>query len=505
MTFQDALWRHAAAEGLSCRRVPYFHPRVEAFARRVRLLDQLLGEQGKSGALAASMEAVRSFRYRLTDTPLPLVEVARCVGERLRDADRLADIAQTVPQRGVIDLAVMILDDIRALAVSSDDPVGDGVRTGLRELSDEGVVGERRLVVVLRRQLALDQVQAAFGPEVDVLTAADAVALAGCGGLVVVGLPAWFEQRLFRCPPADRAVFVHPQWVAERPVDLTRVITAKPRMLDLGPVSTPGPSAGPLIPDEDPSPSTRWSAESALYASKADDGGPEVVTRLFGLASGDYAFFERSGDVQVVDISARDTQVMYCPVADCHVGDYLVVRVRGQADYVAPVADFLLGADAIHLRSWQRLWKASLRVAVAAKGASEIADLLSSFGASHASPDNVRRWAQSSSLIRPRDEADRCALGQLLDLGGVDESELWSAMERIDDAHHAASRLVRQRLLSELEGGDMVRVADEGWADFDVADIADEGALRVARVEWIDQEFHLVAVGACRRLFSGGS
>lgn len=500
MSFQEAMRRHSAAEARHLWRVPFEHAGIERFARNVRALERALGEQATEGALVEPISALRAFRYRLTDVPLPIARVAAAMADELARAERLIDIAETVPDGDAVALALAVLGDIWDLVPASDDPLGDAVRDGLAQVRATTGQPAGRVAVVLSRSQFAPEVGEVMGPDVDVISETAAVALDSCCGIVAVGLPSWFEPRLLRCPPVPAVAFAYPAWAADPPVDLARLITTGNRIVDLGPSPSRGADAAPDLLDDDRASRVAWSSDMALTALRGEEGARDVAARLFGLDSGDFAFLETTGKVQVVDIGGSAVDITYGPVADSAVGEYIVLRVKGDSDYIAPLANALMGEEAEGLRTWQRLWKRSLSDAITALGLPRTTALLAAAGATHASSENVRRWAHAHHHIRPRDAADRSALTGVLDFGAIDGVDLWSGMERIDEAHHQAARVVRKRLLAELEAADLSRVLDDGWSDIEVEELVGEGALRIARIAWIDDDAHTVSSSVCRRL-----
>jgi hypothetical protein len=230
------------------------------------------------------------------------------------------------------------------------------------------------------------------------------------------------------------------------------------------------------------------------------DGQTEIVrASLFVLASGEgvYLRCEDGARAYVAEIGAA-VSVRQEPVADVGPGTFLVLRTEGDGDYIRAIADRLLGPKKAALRAKQDRWSAQLREALEVLGADEVVRALKKAGATHASVSNVRRWSEPES-IRTRDPADFWAILELA--GRRDEAqEDWKAMAAIHAAHVSAGQLVRSLLMDEIGKGDAEALAEQGWADYEVAEIEGEGTLRVARVEARSPEAVDVAIHQTRRL-----
>jgi hypothetical protein len=155
---------------------------------------------------------------------------------------------------------------------------------------------------------------------------------------------------------------------------------------------------------------------------------------------------------------------------------YLLLRTAGGGDFIAPLADRILGSLAAARRSQQAEWKEKLL-----EGACEqfgaltrrelshrIARYLETAGPNGAKAANIYYW-MGSKCIRPRDREDFSAMLHFAGMEGREE-ELWGAMGDIDSAHRQAGHHIRQMLLQKIATASMETLECDGEMDFDLGD-----------------------------------
>ena len=166
---------------------------------------------------------------------------------------------------------------------------------------------------------------------------------------------------------------------------------------------------------------------------------------------------------------------------------YLLLRTAGGGDFIAPLANRILGAAATKRRSEQAEWKERLNCrAVERFGSKSRRDLsslvcsnLQSQGLSQPRPANVHYW-MSSKCIRPRKSEHFAAI---LKFAGLEErtEELWSAMAEIDRAHRRAGHLIRKMLLQKISHASLEPLERDGQMDFELGD-EDGGSLSAYQI-----------------------
>ena len=145
-------------------------------------------------------------------------------------------------------------------------------------------------------------------------------------------------------------------------------------------------------------------------------------------------------------------------------------------DFIAPLADRILGQAAAERRSEQAEWKERvLRAATEQFGYAsrcELSSLISSHLRLHGAPDvrpaNVHYWV-SSKCIRPRKREDFTAILSFAGLQDRD-NELWVAMGNIDRAHRRAGHFIRRMLLQKIAQTSLEPLERDGEMDFELGD-----------------------------------
>jgi hypothetical protein len=152
------------------------------------------------------------------------------------------------------------------------------------------------------------------------------------------------------------------------------------------------------------------------------------------------------------------------------------------ADYVAEVADGLLGERSLRLRKLQRTWKTRLKRAVRASDPTSIAVKLIDLGSVRANESNIRNWI-SVRHIKPHKYEDFRAILTLVELEEP-APRFWKAMRQIDCAHKRAGQLIRRRLLRQVRGEALSDLQKLGQKEFSIEEgsRATITALRVASI-----------------------
>lgn len=174
-------------------------------------------------------------------------------------------------------------------------------------------------------------------------------------------------------------------------------------------------------------------------------------------------------------------------------GQYLLLRTSGGGDFIAPLADRILGALAPQRRSEQAEWKTRLvSTAIQRFGPASRRDLaqqvcarLRAGGRPQTQPGNVYYW-MSSKCIRPRSEEDFAAILSFAGMGAR-ARELWAAMGEINRAHIRAGHLIRRMLLQRISESSLEPLARDGEMVFDLGE-HDGGTLSAFQITGIQVE-----------------
>jgi hypothetical protein len=224
---------------------------------------------------------------------------------------------------------------------------------------------------------------------------------------------------------------------------------------------------------------------------------------LYLLASGDGVYLEagEGSRAYVVELEV-DVSIHQELTSQIVSGDFLVLRTEGEGDYIRAIADSILGRKAAGLREMQAWWKQCLADRVRRSGLHAVRGALEEAGAIRANDQNIRQWVRPDN-IRTRAPEDFSAILEVIG-ARARLNEIWEGMGLIDSAHRKAGHQVRQLLVELLLHGDSSALVAHGWADFDVAEIEGEGALRVARVDDRAPSTERVPRSRTRRPFAVG-
>jgi hypothetical protein len=173
------------------------------------------------------------------------------------------------------------------------------------------------------------------------------------------------------------------------------------------------------------------------------------------------------------------------------------VRTSGGGDFIAPLADRILGNFSSKRREQQAEWKNQLAATASQRFgsvgrrelAAKVASELSLQGRSEIRPANVHYW-MSAKCISPRKAEDFAAI---MNFSGLQDrtEELWAAMNEIDRAHKRAGFLIRRMLLQKIAQASLVPLERDGEMVFDLGD-QDGGTLSAFQITGIqDVEFEV--------------
>jgi hypothetical protein len=468
---------------------------IEDFSLSVAALLACLGEDREEDWWTRIVRPLKALRWRLATVPLPVNHPAVGVQEA-SDAlvPLLRETVDTSPQTA--PEAAAVADRLEHLWAAAADPLGDAVR------SLTGVAAADTVAIVLTDARSSQAVEAAF-------TGHPVTTVAGllrrtAQEVIAVGPSAWFDRKLLQAPRAGTFHFVYYAWLRDpQPqLDLMAHGSASLRCsIAPAPERPARPARATPVDPVEWVPHIEWDAV-ARAGRAGGPGGEPIEARLFTIASNEGIYLDaRDGSEAFVAEVEDEITVRYRDVSEIRPGHYLIARTAGEADYIVPEADKLLGRDAKHLRALQHHMKDRLHAVAVELGVSGTARRLQALGSVRAADiNNVRNWV-SPRNIRTEDPSDFLAICRLI--GEEDRFDsLWHAMGRVSSAHRDAGRTVRHRLVEELRKGDVIQLVGQGWADYDAEEIEGEGTLRVARVTGRAPDNEAIPRSRLRRLFS---
>jgi hypothetical protein len=171
----------------------------------------------------------------------------------------------------------------------------------------------------------------------------------------------------------------------------------------------------------------------------------------------------------------------------------LLLRTSGGGDFIAPLADRILGDRAQQRRTQQAVWKAQLAAAAQTQFgmlgrrelAARVVGVLREHNLSEVRAANVHYW-MSPKCIRPRKEGDFAAI--LSYAGMADKKqELWEAMGEIDRAHKSAGQAIRRMLLQKIATTSLEPLERDGEMVFVLGE-QDGGTLTAFQITFISED-----------------
>jgi len=245
--------------------------------------------------------------------------------------------------------------------------------------------------------------------------------------------------------------------------------------------------AHPALDLDDLEPVVDWGGLSAAVRERRFTGSQEEEVDAFPVAL-EHEWFvfvedEDGASVHAIDLTAEENEerVRQVDVRDLEPGMFILLRTQGSGDFVVTIADRLLGPLAPSHRAKQAEWKGRLRHAVDTKGLTVVARELEERGCGIANPVNVHRWTSPSArVIKTNKREDFEKILRYVGLGDAAD-EYWKALRKVTSAHLRAGRLIRQRLLEQVEQADLSALRRAGRATFHLKE-ADGGALEAFRI-----------------------
>ncbi len=468
----DTLHRLSRTRALTYHEVA--HPLFREFSQRSRDLLRSLGETADDPEWADFLRAMRRFRFEACVAPLPFADPAfapRLDEPMLR---RFVAFATRAFPRFAADTGRLV-DLLLALRASADNPL---LATIVSIVAPTGTVDT---AILLPESRFVEPVRALLRRPGGI-GGLEVIAPAATRGesiyrrLIAIGAARWFPDHVFSASRAEHVDVVSYAWLPAR---------WRPAPSFLAGAECPPP---PRAEDDEIAPSFDWVPLERRLAG-ADHHGPvgdphdQIEARLYLLEGGHAVFLDASGRRanMIVDLEAEERDRVR-QVADAAIepGMFVVLRTDSGGDYIAPVADRLMGEKAAPYRAAQRRWKERLRDEVRRYGLSIVCAHLSALGAGIADETNVRNW-MSDRNIAPRDERDFKAIARFVGLGG-EADRLFTIARTVRAAHYYAGTKIRGWLIERVRVADAAELERNGRLDFALPEV-EGGRLTAFRLE----------------------
>jgi hypothetical protein len=444
------------------------HSELHTFCTRVREFEKSLDETSGPD-WSTFLRIIKRVRFELCAVPVsfkcPRFPEGRM--EQLKNCLRL--IRASYPRQAAI--AEELIANIHSLESSNDN----GMLGNVLALRDE--IGSAHLGIVVPESSLIRMIAPVVLKDgVEVLHPAELRDERSFDRLVVTGSAQWFPSHVFFSP---RAADIHVvTYSFLRQDSLSSSVLVHP--FAQGHLEIGGTAAGPhaikstdALTFDEVLPKIDWDSLHKRFSpsqSEIDTLG-SIPARLISLEQGFAVFVddEEGASVLAIDVDNPKSPVQRILSEDIERGMFVLLRTAGGGDYVAEVADSILGANASAVRGQQDDWKALLRRRIAECGFDAVAAELRELGSSRANEPNLKYWASERS-IKPHDPADFNAIMKLVGL--EDKSEAyWKGAEIIDSAHRSAGFHIRKLLLKRVQRSDLSVLEKDGLMTFELPEI----------------------------------
>lgn len=483
------------------------HVGLADVSRSLRSLAQSLESEAEEEFWQRVLGSIRRLAFAFCSTPLPFDRAASAAAIDWDKLHRQVRLCQQLYPDSHAALASLVLK-LQSLSAETASPF-----TAPLEL----LHGKRGGLSVILRNPRMNQAVAAYFARSAALRNATVVSARQlreahlCDVLVAVGPCGWFPDYVFSAPRAAQIHVVSFRWIRDPwkpgPVFLNGAGSSadKSRKHHVGALPHLRGQAVPpnqTLPDLQPMdllppvpPFGKAGSRIHGWQPSADD--ETLPARLCHLSGGRAVFVsadEGASSLVIDSTETGDSIVRRVPTDELEPELYLVLRTSGGGDFIAQLADRILGPSAAERRAQQARWKA--RLVAAAQGrfgalsrrelAGRIAGNLRSQSLSEeARPANVHYW-MSSKCIHPRKEEDFAAI---LEFAGMSDrtQEFWEAMGEIDRAHKRAGQAIRQMLLQKIATSSLEPLKRDGEMTFDLGE-QDGGTLSAFQITSISEE-----------------
>ena len=309
--------------------------------------------------------------------------------------------------------------------------------------------------------------------------------------LLVIGPTRWYSESIFTAPRANQIDVLVFDWIVD---------TWKPQNVFANPHKSSGASSRKYITVEEHATDSRWNdispeslllivdeASSVLSTLKITgddwDEYENIDTKCIFLEDGWVVLIDASDGAKTLAIDPdedTDNRIVRIFGKEIVPGMFILVRTSGGGDYIVPIANKIMGNQALQAREHQKHWKELLRRYAKTHGLLKTSIDLLDHGSNIANEMNVRNWMSPRSICT-RKYSNFLAIMKLVGLESVAQ-EYWSMMKRINRAHLKAGFEIRNLLLEHVKDIDMEILQKQGKMDFKLSG-DDEGGLTAFRVE----------------------
>lgn len=464
------------------------HVGLAKFSHLLRELIRSLGDEIADDFWQQTLNPIRRTAFALCSSPLPFAKVASAIGIGWDKLDRLVrQSRQLYPDS--FELLEQAVAELSKLLEETSSPLISPL---------EALHKQHGALEVVLCNPRLNRAVANFFACSGTLQRVEVVSVSQLRGphlsnaLVTIGPCGWFPEYVFTAPRATSIHVISFRWIGDNwkpgPLFLNKTLDMpdvnRTHMIGKMPQISAVKSGDHSIPKNfdpldllPPMPVlTTYGYPNSSSSSRETD---EMVAARLCHLNGNRAVFiaiDDSASLLIINLFGKGHAVQRIPADQLERGLYLLLRTSGGGDYIAPLANQILGDTAGALQMRQAEWKEYLyRSAVRRFGplsrrqlSALVCSDLKSQGLTVTRPVNVHYW-MSSKCIRPRKHRDFTAIMKFAGLGDKTE-QLWSAMGEIDRAHKRAGLLIRQLLLQKIGDSTLDSLERDGEMEFHFGD-----------------------------------
>lgn len=496
------------------------HEKFFEFSTALKKFEHRLGELARDPVWKPFVMTIRRYRFDVSAAPLPFnYRGSEFTETTIKGLGHTLTVCKQV-NPDLAEYGHELLTMLSELAQTTDNPI----LTKLKELCDLAPVDNG---AVLIKEPRLIQKITTMLEEESPLPPLRVISIGQLQGeqcfqnLFIIGPARWYPDYIFMAPRGKQIHVLKYAWLIEdwKPTvaflsgsEKSNITSMTKKLVKaLSDATVSGPSQLLNLDPAEILPRIDWDAlkhrigKGDLEKPDSDTEELEYVDSRVFLLEGDIAVAldsDESAKALVIDPGQVDgSPIRRIPVLSIERGMFILVRIQGGGEYIAQVADTLMGEYAAGAREMQRQWKSLLRRAVIDSSITQIVSQLRQIGGKRPNEINVRNW-MSYRTIKPQDRSDFQAIMRLVGLG--DKSDrYWETAGMIDSAHRRAGHRIAQLLLKEVRGLNIGQLTSVGRMDFTLPGVA-AGALSAIRVQGFHEETMSVPVHRLGRLVEVG-
>lgn len=436
---------------------------LEAFTLKLKSFEQEVGEDAQEPYWQTKIRLLKRYRFRICALPLPCNHsVDNDIEGLQRVSQELSKCNNVYPQYA--EAAHQLIHTVQSLTLMSINPLLDKIleldidnRTNTALLIKESRFVEP-LEAFLSTILALRHLHIVTAPQLRRGSTFEQ--------LIILGPMRWFPDYVFTAPRAAnwhvvRYTFLGDGWkprVTFLQQEREKFIPKMSFPSNISPESE-------IVNAEEVLPSIDFDAISTQISRQQSNNQELVEGKLVILENNCAICLEKDSSELVINTQSSEV-IHRIKIEKLEPNLFLIVREQNSRDYIAPLANRLLGERAVPARDAQEHWKSELRKAVARKGIQPVLNGLKQMGAKSASEQNVRNWMSSSERkIRPRYIEDFHAIMNYLNIADRTK-DYWKKARQINQAHHRAGIEIKKLLLAEVRKSNLDQLEQRGYQSF---------------------------------------